>query len=796
MPKINISQTLGKTKLSEGGVNDLLRIKLSEKPTADVTINFVTDTTDIKQITPLTFTPNNWQINQQVNIIPVADTVKEGKENSSIKLQVSSQDSSYHQLAVSDIPVTIVDQGIPDFPSYRTVEETYRDLANLANNYSAIAQWSNIGESYDKIMPGGPAGYNIKALELTNKNSNPSGGKPVLFVQSGLHAREYAPVEVVTRFAENLVNNYGVDPDITWLLDYFQINLVPITNPDGRKLAEQGYYWRKNTNSNSNATFPNYGIDLNRNYSFQWNNARLNDGTVAEYASSGDPSDEGYRGEKPFSEPETQALSNYIKSLFPNHQGPKLLNTANPDATVYQPEYGTVDANTSGLFIDMHSYGDSVLYPWGWYEDLRSPNNDQLRTLGRKYGYFTNYDVMPGEQLYPADGASDDWTYGTLGVPAYTMEIGTDFFEPSSNFEQSIYPDNLAGLIYMAKSARRPYQTPAGPDSLQVKLDNQKVFTGMTLQLGAIADDTRYADSQKLLSSNPNYDPTVDRAEPIQNIKAGRYTIGQPSWIKNVVTKPMSSSDGSFNNQREKLQATIDTTGLTPGRYQIFVESQDSAGNWGVPTAVFLDIAPTPTGTVIARIDNTLTSENNNLILTGTNNINGTGNNANNQITGNIANNRIVGKDGNDLLRGGAGADQLLGNTGSDRLQGDAGNDTLTGGAGQDRFIWASDRIFTRADFGQDLITDWQSQSDLILLKKSTFSQLTSSVNNPLNSQEFAVVNSEISASTSSAVIVYDQSAGKLYYNPNLENSGFETGGLLVTLNNLPNLQASNFVII
>ena len=52
-----------------------------------------------------------------------------------------------------------------------------------------------------------------------------------------------------------------------------------------------------------------------------------------------------------------------------------------------------------------------------------------------------------------------------------------------------------------------------------------------------------------------------------------------------------------------------------------------------------------------------------NLTLTGTGNINATGNSANNTLTGNTGNNVLNGGAGNDVLIGGAGADTFLFNT-------------------------------------------------------------------------------------------------------------------------------------
>ena len=83
--------------------------------------------------------------------------------------------------------------------------------------------------------------------------------------------REYTTAELVTRFAEYLVTNHGIDPDATWLLDEHEIHLLLQTNPDGRRLAETGTFWRKNTNQAYCGANPtSRGADLNRNFAFQW----------------------------------------------------------------------------------------------------------------------------------------------------------------------------------------------------------------------------------------------------------------------------------------------------------------------------------------------------------------------------------------------------------------------------------------------------------------------------------------------------------------------------------------------
>jgi carboxypeptidase T len=55
------------------------------------------------------------------------------------------------------------------------------------------------------------------------------------------------------------------------MLDHHEVHLMLHTNPDGRKKAEAGLSWRKNTNNNFCANSNNRGVDLNRNFTFAWN---------------------------------------------------------------------------------------------------------------------------------------------------------------------------------------------------------------------------------------------------------------------------------------------------------------------------------------------------------------------------------------------------------------------------------------------------------------------------------------------------------------------------------------------
>jgi carboxypeptidase T len=443
--------------------------------------------------------------------------------------------------------------GIPGYACYRTVEETYADLAALAQNNPTLAQWIDIGDSYDKVTSGDPDGYDIHALVLTNQHVTVDKGKVLLF--AAVHARELTTAELATRFAEELVAKYGVDPDVTWLLDYNEIHIVPHGNPDGRIWAEQGYSWRKNTNNPSSCGFPFYGVDLNRNGSFLWN-------VCGDGCSSGNSCSITYRGVSPGSEPETQAIEAYMGEIFEDQRGEDLDAPAPVD--------------TNGLFISLHSYGNMIIYPWDW-TGQPAPNMTGLRSLGRKLGFHNRYSVCnTANCLYGVDGSHTDYAYGAFGVASYTYELGTTFFQSCSFFESSILRRNLDSLYYAAKAARRPYQTPAGPDTVEVTIIPAVVGPGLPVILRATADDTRYFSN--------GYG--VEASQPISAV---RYTVDLPSWLSDSIDF-LSPVDGDFDSTVEPAEAVIDTRDWAPGRHTIFVESQDQDENWGAPTAIFLTI--------------------------------------------------------------------------------------------------------------------------------------------------------------------------------------------------------------
>ncbi|TNC47597.1 calcium-binding protein [Rubellimicrobium rubrum] len=94
-----------------------------------------------------------------------------------------------------------------------------------------------------------------------------------------------------------------------------------------------------------------------------------------------------------------------------------------------------------------------------------------------------------------------------------------------------------------------------------------------------------------------------------------------------------------------------------------------------------------------------------NLALTGTSSLNGTGNGLANRLVGNAAGNALAGRAGDDILDGGLGADDLSGGAGADRLFGGRGDDDLRGGLGGDTFHFTKDH---------DVVKDFQNNLDTL----------------------------------------------------------------------------------
>ncbi|MGB8379229.1 MAG: M14 family zinc carboxypeptidase [Rhodanobacteraceae bacterium] len=488
---------------------------------------------------------------------------------------------------------------IPGFQCFRTVEETYQTMDDLVASHPDIVAIDEIGPTWKRTQ-NPDDGYEMRALRITNFNTiDADPDRPKMVVFSSIHAREYSPAELDTRFAEWLVNNYGSDPEATWLVDHNDFRLVLQANPDARKLAEMQIYQRKNLDiidgpCGDENEFSQPGIDLNRNFPFHWN---ITNGL----GSSGFSCDQTFRGPISTSEPETQNLTDYVQGTCDSDGNCSGGIFADRRTGSAEPASGHDDgdaapSDTSGFFVDIHSNASLVLWPWGDTSSA-APNRTQLRTLGRRMAYFNGYTPEQSDSLYPTDGTTDDNFYGLLGVPAFTIETnGSDFFEDCGTFESDTAPRNIDALRYAARTLHAPYELPAGPDTLSVTAEPDLVVAGDPVMLSA------HLDSSRFNQSNGN--------EPVSDINSAAATIDNLPWDNGAVAQAMSATDGAFDSPIEDAAVLLDTTGLASGRHLVYVQGTSVNGQGGTPDATFIEVAqPDEIGDITGVVSDSVSGE-------------------------------------------------------------------------------------------------------------------------------------------------------------------------------------------
>lgn len=240
---------------------------------------------------------------------------------------------------------------------------------------------------------------------IISDNPGTSEGESQVLYTAIHHAREPASLSQIIYYMWYLLENYATDAEVQYLVDNNELHFVPMINPDGYIYNETtdpngGGMWRKNRRDNGGNV---YGVDLNRNYSYQWGVS----------GTSTNPNDDTFCGPSAFSEPETQA----IKWLCEN--------------------------NNFTFAFNAHTHGDLLLFPFGYASNDFAADHDYFQGIGDHMVQHNGYVNQKSSELYPAAGDSDDWMYdGDLGTKpkifAFTPEIGPDgfgFWPPSTEID-------------------------------------------------------------------------------------------------------------------------------------------------------------------------------------------------------------------------------------------------------------------------------------------------------------------------------------------------------------------------
>ena len=465
---------------------------------------------------------------QSLNTLGIPlDHVRKNKDES-LDLVVTMEEA--RALLEIGIPFDVRQHDLTEYFVTRSMPSIERDfpLGSMLGNYTlleAIAQMDTLRNMYPDFVSEKDSigtsieGRTIWAFKVSDYPSVDEDEPEVLY--TGLtHAREPVSMMNLFFFVRWLCENYSSDVTAGFLVDHREMWFIPIINPDGYAYNETiapngGGMHRKNRRPHPTESCDHQGVDLNRNYSYNWgaNNS----------GSSGNPCSAVYRGTSAFSEPETEAISNFILARqFKN-------------------------------VLHYHTYSNVLIHSWGDGTFPDEPDLSTLREIGAEMTRENGYEVGTGTETigYGVNGDAVDWTYGTAGLISYTPEVGSyaDNFWPSEDRVVPLCQDQVhsnkifalvAGSDYIVYDRLFDNQFPTLEDTVAISLVIQN--RGLTNSDGSVS-----------LTINPLNDASLINSQTviIQTI---------PSRTTDTTIIFLSVPAGSINGTKAGLVITIQDT--------------------------------------------------------------------------------------------------------------------------------------------------------------------------------------------------------------------------------------------
>ncbi|KAM4602147.1 carboxypeptidase O-like [Polymixia lowei] len=235
--------------------------------------------------------------------------------------------------------------------------------------------------------------YENKTISLLKIGVNTGVRKKIIWMDCGIHAREWISPAFCQYFVKEILQKYKTDDKMKAIMKNVDFYVTPVLNVDGYTFTWENTtnrLWRK-SRSPGPKDCDCHGTDLNRNFNANWGTVGISSNCCSEV----------YCGSKPLSESEAQAVTTFVEA---------------------HKEYVL-------CFLTIHSYGQLLLLPYG-HPNVNAPNYKELMDVGlaaaeaikgvhgMSYTVGTSPDV-----LYPNSGSSRDWAR-LIGIPfAYTFEL-------------------------------------------------------------------------------------------------------------------------------------------------------------------------------------------------------------------------------------------------------------------------------------------------------------------------------------------------------------------------------------
>ncbi|EAS41109.1 peptidase [Photobacterium profundum] len=172
---------------------------------------------------------------------------------------------------------------------YLSYQDTIDFLTEAMAKYPDLIRLQNIGDTHE--------GRPIMMVTISQDVAY-ADLKPALLYTGTIHAREWIGIELAVNFIQYLLDNYPSNPEVVEALTRNTLYIVPCLNPDGFEYSRNHFsFWRKNRRDNGDGTF---GVDLNRNFGINFRQSTNTQSNI-------------YGGPAAFSEPETQAIKQFVE---------------------------------------------------------------------------------------------------------------------------------------------------------------------------------------------------------------------------------------------------------------------------------------------------------------------------------------------------------------------------------------------------------------------------------------------------------------------------------------------------